>query len=120
MKLTRYQIDTIVDAIYQSKVDIELKKRVALAKKWTPAARVLARKAHSAIQSIPKCLRDEILRGNDHSISFFTSRIIDQKLYDLPPVMPRLYRNDLRRKIILASIDASTVEELKRKLNIKF
>jgi hypothetical protein len=120
MKLASYQINAILDEIDSKRKEVTAKKKAELTKKWTPEAKKMARKAAAGILVIPKFLRGDLLYGSNHTVAELTARIIRAKLNSLKPATPLCDRESLRRKIILASIDSSTVEELKRKLNIKF
>jgi uncharacterized pyridoxal phosphate-containing UPF0001 family protein len=115
MKLTRYQINAIIDEIRSQE-----KKEVAqglskIRKQYSPNAKILATKYHKSLQHIPADVRELL------NIEFYSIGAIQERL--LKRIVPKarvVSFDDLRRKIILASIDSSTVEELKRKLNIKF
>lgn len=120
MRLTRYQIDAILDEIDSRKKDLTAKKKAELIKKFTPEAKALAKKTAAAIAAIPRTVRYDILYGSEHTVPVLTKRFLKKKMDSVKPETPLVNREDLRRKIILASIDATTVEELKRKLNIKF
>jgi len=115
MKLTRYQIDAII-----AQVRSEEKKQTALGlskirKQYSGNAKILAAKYHKSLQQIPASVR-QLLNIEFYSIGAIQERLIKQ----IVPKEKVISYEDLRRKIILASIDATTVEELKRKLNIKF
>ena len=115
MKLARYQINAIANRIIENKKkEIQAETKKIRSECSAPVKRVVD-KYHKILSSIPTNVR-EALGINVPGKAEMTKRM----MRDIDSVEKTPLRSEIESKIILASIDSSTVEELKRKLNIKF
>ena len=114
MRLTNQQVDAIIDNVCsenRSKIDAE-KKAIRENKEVLKEAK----KYYDLIQQIPKEVRR--LSYVDKDMRGLIEAVVGAKR--LMPTTKETKRNDLRSKIILASIDCKTLAELKTKLKLVF
>ena len=115
MRLTRYQIDAIASiVIANKKKEIEAETKKIRSECSAPVKR-LVDKYHKILTSVPSHVRESIRISVPSK-----AEMAKMMLKDIGSTQFLPLRSEIESKIILASIDATTVEELKRKLNIKF
>jgi hypothetical protein len=113
MRLSNQQIEAILDKIeekqsakseaeYKRRTEEEMKKKQALANEY-----------YLIYKKLPLRLKS-MIRG----YSAVTRTFILNQLVDVQRPSDGISRRELKNKIILASIDVKTMDELKKKLNI--
>lgn len=113
MKLTKEQIDVIIQTqTYKIKIAREIERKEQKSNKNTI---LLAKKYCELGNKIP-----QKIRKNLYVDKFTESAMIDAIIQDIPFKIKSLDSENLRRKIILYSIDCSNLDELKAKLKIEF
>lgn len=114
MKLTNQQIDAIIENVCsKNKAQREAEKEAIRNNKEVITE---AKKYYALIQKIPKNIRQYAYIDKD--LHTLIHGVIRAK--KLKPTTKEIDRNQLRTNIILKSIDCSTLDDLKKKLNLKF
>lgn len=111
MKLTNQQIDAVVETIYSKEYKA---KQILIDKKDTEARKTALPKAkelYKIYEKIPKTVRD-CLRYNS---TVTIKKIIDALVKESK--IKNVSRDEIRNKVLIASIDSSTLDELKTKLD---
>lgn len=112
MKLSKQQIDAIVDKIKTVKT-IEYKSKVEKAKKEQLKTKApSAKKYYEIYKTLPKELINILYYRKDLSEKIILDMISNVKIEN------KFNANDFRNQIILASIDAQDLDELSKKLKI--
>lgn len=113
MKLTNQQIDALLNNVekqkkleYQKEYDLKVKENNIKNKKEITSLL-------KTYEKIPKILKDLMYYNKNLSEKTITDSLnkIEKKSFD---------KSDLKNQIIIASIDSKDMEELQKKLSIKF
>lgn len=114
MKLSNQQIDALVSRVCDKKEDGSAYEAIKLRLMKDPKNIALAKKYASAIGSIPERVRRSMYI-NKTNWNDFLLHIIKPKL----PHQKEVSRQDIRNKILIASIESETLDQLQKKLRIK-
>ena len=112
MKLSNQQIDSIVSSVIRKQRQEQEKELSAY--KNNPLVLKELNKTLALVDKMPEKIKTHF--KNRYYKSDFVSWLIE----DFKPSVRIDSHSDLKEKIILASIDSSTLEELKNKLGIQF
>lgn len=113
MKLSNQQIEAIINSIKskeQKQIDVERKEHQSNPKFAKEAERIFV-----IIDKLPTSIKSHMY-SDLKSVSNITKVLAG----DFEPKTKLSSSSDLRNKLILTSIDASSLEELKNKLDIEF
>lgn len=114
MKLSNQQIEAIVNS-----VKAETNKKIAKEEADIKARKDVqqeAKKYFNLLQTIPAEVRK--VAYIDKNLNYLIEGVVSMK--KLYPKTKKVSADELKHKIILASIDSETIEELKNKLDITF
>ena len=114
MKLSNEQINAILDVYekrYKKEMNTKVEKQIAENKKQIMEQ---AKKYYKVLCQIPPQVR-RVIRM-DRTLA----EIAYSLQSELPSVNGKFDRNEMRGKIILATIETETIDELKKKLKIEF
>ncbi len=114
MKLSNQQIEAIITNICSKQNLIIVAEKNAIRKDKKIISE--AKKYFDILNQIPKDVR--IRTYIDKTLSQFIEYVIETR--KIKPKTSEIKRSELTNKIILASIDAKSLIELKTKLNIEF
>ena len=117
MKLTNQQLGAIIDTLEKSH-ELSHKKKLEESDKQNELDAVeKAKKLMKIYQKLPKELIDAIkglYSGQQLTESKLTEKIKKRS------VIPKFERKEILNKVLIASIDCKSIDELQRKLNLKF
>lgn len=117
MNLTKKQVDALVWTIVNQEQE-RLKKKYEKNRE-DPRLKEMVNKASKELEKLsPETL--ELMYEYNGKYSIPSSQKLEQKALSVlkfePPRLPSGFKDEVERKIHLASIDSGTVEELKKKL----
>lgn len=122
MKLTSMQLEAVVSKIYdaeKSKQDLASKKiNAENTKKNLP----MAKKYYKLLSQIPLDVRRLMYINKDESefLSYLNKKSLGEKNKYDGYESDRVSKNDIRQRVVIASIESESLTHLQNKLGIKF